>query len=115
LNERAKAEKLRRKIFMQFMVTGYDGKDPGALDRRMAAREAHLAMGKEMTDTGRWLYAAAILNEAGKMAGSLIICEFDSREALDKNWLEKEPYVLGKVWEKIEVKRAQVAPFFTVK
>jgi uncharacterized protein YciI len=100
---------------MQFIVTGYDGTDLKALDRRMAAREAHLAMGKEMTATGRWLYAAAILNEAGKMAGSLIICEFDSREALDKDWLEKEPYVLGKVWEKIEVKRAQVAPFFTVK
>jgi hypothetical protein len=115
LKKRTKAEKLRRKIFMQFIVTGYDGKDTGAPDRRMAAREAHLAMGKEMTDTGRWLYAAAILNEEGKMAGSLIICEFDSREALDKDWLEKEPYVLGKVWEKVEVKRAQVAPFFTVK
>ena len=97
---------------MQFMVTGYDGKDSGALDRRMAARETHLAKGKEMVDSGRWLYAAAILNEEGKMAGSLIICEFDSREALEKEWLEKEPYVLGKVWEKIEITRAQVAPFF---
>lgn len=96
---------------MQFIVTGYDGKDEGALERRMAAREAHLAMAGEMYETGRWLYAAAILNDAGKMAGSVIICEFDSRQALDSQWLDKEPYVLGGVWEKIEITRAQVAPF----
>ena len=96
---------------MQFMVTGYDGKDAGALGRRMAAREAHLAMAGKMYEKGKWLYAAAILNEEEKMAGSLIICEFDSRSSLETEWLEKEPYVLGKVWEKIEITRAQVAPF----
>jgi len=96
---------------MQFIVTGYDGKDKDALDRRMAAREAHLAMAGEMVEKGKWLYAAAILNEDGKMAGSVIICDFDSRQALEKDWLEKEPYVLGKVWEKIDISRAQVAPF----
>lgn len=96
---------------MQFIVTGYDGKDKDALNRRMAAREAHLAMAGEMHEKGKWLYAAAILNEAGKMAGSLIICDFDSREVLEEEWLKKEPYVLGKVWEKIEITRAQVAPF----
>ena len=93
------------------MVTGYDGNDKDALDRRMAAREAHLAMAGEMYTKGKWLYAAAILNEESKMAGSFIICDFDSRAALEKEWLEKEPYVLGKVWEKIEISRAQVAPF----
>ncbi|MBU1342217.1 MAG: hypothetical protein KKE44_07970 [Proteobacteria bacterium] len=96
---------------MQFIVTGYDGKDEGALDRRMAAREAHLAKAKTMYETGRWLYAVAILNDAGKMAGSVIVCDFDSRQALESEWLEKEPYVLGKVWEKIDITRAQVAPF----
>ncbi len=96
---------------MQFIVTGYDGKDKDALNRRMAAREAHLSAAGKMYEKGKWLYAAAILNEEGKMAGSLIICDFDSREALEKEWLEKEPYVLGKVWEKIEITRAQVAPF----
>ncbi len=96
---------------MQFIVTGYDGKDSGALERRMAAREAHLSMAGEMYEKGKWLYAAAMLNDEGKMAGSVIICEFDSRTALEKEWLEKEPYVLGKVWEKIEITPAQVAPF----
>ena len=26
-------------------------------------------------------------------------------------WLDKEAYILGKVWEKIDITRAQVAPF----
>jgi len=100
---------------MQFIVTGYDGKDEDALARRMAAREAHLAMAREMVDQGRWLYAAAILNDQEKMAGSVIICEFDSRQALETEWLDREPYVLGKVWEKIEITRAQAAPFWDKK
>ena len=100
---------------MQFIVIGYDGKDEGALARRMAAREAHLAMARGMVDQGRWLYAAAILNDQEKMAGSVIICEFDSRQALETEWLDREPYVLGKVWEKIEITRAQAAPFWDKK
>ena len=97
---------------MQFIVTGYDGTDDKALDRRMAAREAHLAMAGKMHEAGRWLYAAAILNKQGTMTGSMIVCEFDSREALEEEWLNKEPYVLGKVWEKIEITGAKVAPFW---
>jgi uncharacterized protein YciI len=93
---------------MQFIVSGYDGRDEGAMDRRMASREAHLAMAKEMVEKGRWLYAAAMLNDEEKMTGSMIICEFDSRQAMESEWLDKEPYVLGKVWEKIEITRAQV-------
>lgn len=100
---------------MQFIVTGYDGKDEGALARRMAAREAHLALARQMVEAGKWLYAAAILNDQEKMTGSVIICDFDSRQALEKEWLDKEPYVLGKVWEKIEITRAQAAPFWDKK
>jgi uncharacterized protein YciI len=97
---------------MQFIVSGYDGKDEGAMDRRMAAREAHLAMAKQMVEQKKWLYAAAMLNEEDKMTGSMIICEFDSRQAMEQEWLDNEPYVLGKVWEKIEITRAQVPPLF---
>jgi len=97
---------------MQFIVTGYDGKDSKALDRRLAARDAHLKGAKEMADNGRWLYAAAILNDDGKMAGSVIVCEFDSKETMQKEWLDSEPYVLGNVWEKLEITQAQVPPLF---
>ena len=100
---------------MQFIVIGRDGTDENALDRRMAAREAHLATAKEMHDTGRWLYAAAILNDAGKMAGSVIVCDFESEDALRSEWLDNEAYVKGKVWETVEVTQAAVAPFWAPK
>ena len=96
---------------MQFIVTGYDGTDDKALDRRMAAREAHLAMAKEMHESGHWLYAAAILDQGGKMTGSMIVCEFESRQALDQEWLDKEPYVLGKVWKKSRLQGPRLRPF----
>ncbi len=100
---------------MQFIVIGRDGIDKDALDRRMAAREAHLATAKEMHETGKWLYAAAILNDGGQMAGSMIVCDFESRDALEKEWLDTEAYVLGKVWETIEISEAAVAPFWAPK
>jgi len=96
---------------MQFIVLGYDGTDDKALDRRLAAREAHLKLAKEMFGDGKWLYAAAILDEVGKMIGSMIVCDFPSRRELEEEWLKSEPYVIGRVWQGIEVNRAQVASF----
>lgn len=96
---------------MQFIVMGYDGTDENALERRMAVRESHLKVSSEMSSQGKWLYAAAVLNDEGKMCGSMIVCEFDSLESLKSEWLDSEPYVVGKVWEKIEIKEAKVAPF----
>ena len=97
---------------MQFIVTGLDGKDEKALDRRMAAREGHLAMAREMADKGHWLYAAAILNDDKQMVGSVIICDFESREALQNDWLDREPYVLGDVWKEVQISEAAVPPLF---
>jgi uncharacterized protein len=96
---------------MQFMLIAYDGSDKDALARRMAVREAHVKQGKEMHDAGKWLYAAAILDDAGKMIGSMIVCDFPSREEMDRQWLSKEPYITGKVWQKISIHRAHVASF----
>ncbi|WP_320043384.1 YciI family protein [uncultured Desulfobacter sp.] len=100
---------------MQFIVIGRDGTDENALERRMAAREAHLETAKKMHESGNWLYAAAILDDNGKMAGSMIVCDFESREALEKQWLDNEAYVKGNVWETVEVKQAAVAPFWAPK
>ena len=95
---------------MQFIVRGLDGPDKNALDRRMAAREGHLAMAKKMYQSGNWLYAAAMLNDEGKMCGSVIICDYESEQEMRKAWLDHEPYILGNVWEKVEITKAQVAP-----
>ena len=95
---------------MQFIVLAYDGIDDKAIERRKAVREDHLKNAKEMFDSGKWLYAAAILDDAGKMIGSMVMCDFVSREELKKQWLNREPYILGKVWEKIDINRARIAP-----
>jgi len=96
---------------MQFIVLGYDGTDDKALDRRLAARESHLKLAQEMYGAGKWLYAAAILGDEGTMVGSLIVCDFPSRQDLEDQWLKREPYVIGRVWHRIEINRGQVAPF----
>ena len=96
---------------MQFIVIGYDGTDERAVDRRMAVREEHLRTAKEMYGNGKLLYAAGILDDDEVMTGSMIVCDFPSREAMENEWLKTEPYILGDVWKKIEIKRCQTAPF----
>lgn len=99
---------------MQFTVIGYDGTDEEALQRRMAVREAHIALGDSMVASGQQLFGVALVNEHGNMIGSVIICDFPDREELDA-WLAKEPYVTGKVWERIEVLPCRVGPSFQKK
>jgi uncharacterized protein YciI len=96
---------------MQYLIIAYDGTDEKALERRLAVREEHLALVKEMRAAGNVLFAAVILDDDEKMIGSALTCEFSTRQELD-DWLDKEPYVLGKVWEKIDIKPCKVAPMF---
>ena len=96
---------------MQFIVLGYDGTDAGAIERRLAVREAHIALGDTLRDAGHLLYGAAMLNDNGAMSGSVLIADFDSRDKLDE-WLQEEPYVTGKVWERVEVTPCKVGPSF---
>ncbi len=96
---------------MQFIVSGYDGKDAGAMERRLAVREKHLQLAKDMKEEGRLLFAAALLDDDGQMIGSVLMMDFTSREALDQ-WLSVEPYVTGNVWQEIEVKVCQIPPMF---
>jgi len=96
---------------MQFLVTGYDYKDEKALERRLAARDAHLKGVEAAAAVNQHLYGAALLDEAGKMIGSFLVVDYPNRDALDA-WLDVEPYVLGRVWERIEVVACKVAPTF---
>jgi uncharacterized protein len=97
---------------MQYIVTGYDGTDEKAMDRRLEVREEHLKSVERRFKSGEHLYGAAILDEAGKMIGSMMVVDYPSREELDK-WLKEEPYVMGDVWQKIEIKPCKVASIFS--
>lgn len=96
---------------MQFLVIGYDGKDEKATERRMAVREAHLAGVVRMKEEGIVLYGIAMLDDQERMVGSVMAMEFPSRAELDA-WLKVEPYVVGNVWQKIDVYPAKVPPMF---
>ena len=88
---------------MQFIVKAYDGK--GMLEKRMAVRPRHL---EGMARLGAHVVCAGgLLDDEGKMKGSVLIMDFQSREELD-NYLATEPYVQEHVWEKIEVERLNV-------
>ncbi|MBP5323111.1 MAG: hypothetical protein J6Y84_04880 [Bacteroidaceae bacterium] len=88
---------------MQFVITAYDGE--GMLDKRMEVRPRHL---EGMSRLGEHVVCAGgLLDEAGKMKGSVLVVEFENREEVDE-YLANEPYVLEHVWEKIEVERMNV-------
>lgn len=96
---------------MQFLITAYDGDDAGAPARRAAARPEHLARVEVNIADGSLLFATAVLDDADRMIGSVMVLDFPTRVAFDE-WLAAEPYVTGDVWRKIDVQPARVAPAF---
>ena len=96
---------------MQFLIIAHDGTDDEALERRMAAREDHIALSEEAVKRGEQLFGVAILDENDKMCGSVMVVDFPTKEDLQK-WLEQEPYVTGGVWQSIDIKPCKVGPGF---
>ncbi len=82
---------------------------PDSLDRRMAARPAHLARLNQLRDEGRLLLAGPFPaidspdpGPAG-FSGSLIVAAFDSLEAA-RSWADADPYVAAGVYGSVTVK-----------
>lgn len=95
----------------QFVILAYDATDDGALARRMACREAHTKAMAQARADGNMVCGLALLDDAGKMIGSNVIVNFPSRAEVDA-WLAVEPYVVGKVWDKITVINAKLGDSF---
>lgn len=87
---------------MQFLVIGHDGKDAEAMQRRLEARDAHIALGDKLLKSGNMWYGAALTGEDGEMVGSALMMDFPSRADLDA-WIAVEPYMTGKVWQRVEI------------
>ena len=82
---------------------------PGSLDKRLAARPAHLERLKALQEAGRMVLAgpfpaidSADPGPAG-FTGSLIVAEFDSLEDA-KTWADADPFVAAGVYAKVTVK-----------
>ena len=88
---------------MQFIVKAYDGE--GMLDKRMEVRPRHLAGIERIKE--HVICAGGLLDDEGKMKGSVLIMEYGNRAQLDE-YLANEPYVQERVWQKIEVERMNV-------
>ena len=88
---------------MQFLIKAYDG--PNMLEKRMEVRPRHLEGMSRLNE--HIICAGGLLDEEGKMKGSALIMNFDSRAELD-TYLAAEPYVSEKVWQKIEVEPMNV-------
>lgn len=82
---------------------------PHSLDKRVAARPAHLARLTELQQNGRLLMAGpfpaidSIDPGPAGFSGSLIVAEFESLQAA-RSWADADPYVAAEVYAKISVK-----------
>ena len=83
---------------MQFIIRAYDGKNK--LSRRMEVRSRHLENLSKVD--AAIICAGELLDDAGKMKGSVLVMDFDTRDALEQ-YLKTEPYIVEGVWEKVEV------------
>jgi len=88
---------------MLYVVHAYDGTDEAALDRRMAVRPTHFEGARKLKEMGHFVLGGALLSPDGQMIGSMMLLDFENEEQI-QNWLSWEPYVQGKVWEKIDIK-----------
>ena len=64
---------------MQFLIKAYDG--PNMLEKRMEVRPRHLEGMSRLNE--HIICAGGLLDEEGKMKGSALIMNFDSRAELD--------------------------------
>jgi uncharacterized protein YciI len=92
---------------MFYAIVGQDA--PGSLDKRLAARPAHLERLHALQQAGRLLLAgpfpAIDSNDPGAagFTGSLIVAEFDSL-ADAQAWADADPYVAAGIYAAISVK-----------
>ena len=92
----------------QYVIIARDGTDEEAIDRRMATRPIHLAGAKNLKEHNQFVLGGAILDDAGKMIGSVMIVQFETDEQMQA-WYDSEPYIIQNVWQSIEVKPFRVA------
>ena len=92
---------------MLYMIIGQDV--PDSLEKRLAARPAHVARLQTMQDEGRLILAGpfpavdASDPAAAGFSGSLIVAEFSSLPDAEA-WAQADPYVAAGVYAQVVVK-----------
>ena len=91
---------------MWYLINARDQQD--SLEKRIAARPAHVARLVDLQNQGRLLTAGPLpaidAEDPGPagFAGSVIIARFDSLQSA-RDWAEADPYVAAGVYREVEV------------
>ncbi len=93
---------------MHYVIHAYDSTDEAAMQRRLTARPLHFDRARKLKADGNFVLGGALLDPEGQMIGSMMLVDFDDETQL-KAWLDTDPYVTGRVWEKIDVKPFRMA------
>jgi hypothetical protein len=96
---------------MPYLLIAYDFED--ALERRLQSRQAHIDYIDKLRDEGKAIFGAALIDSQSKMIGSTIFLNMTEIEL--QNYLASEPYLINKVWDKIEIKPCNIGPSFIKK
>ncbi len=91
------------------MIYAKDFTDSEALQRRLSVRDAHLVRMQEEKKNGVFIIGGALLNEEGNTIGSMILLSLPDEESVWQ-WVEKDVYKTGRVWNEIVVSPFRVAP-----
>ena len=95
---------------MVFVVIARDGRDEGAVPRRMAARPRHMERIAPCAARGELLAGVAILDRPdGSMTGSVMVLDLPD-EAAVRAWLAEDPYSREGVWQEVTILPGRVAP-----
>lgn len=84
---------------MQYALVAYD--KPNALQRRLDVRPDHLKFLEGLGE--RLLLAGPFLDEAGNMAGSIVIIEADSLGEAEATFRE-DPFYINGVFDSVTIK-----------
>lgn len=94
---------------MGYAIIAWDGEDEEAPQRRVAARDRHLAVITEWAADGRLAFGVPLFTPGWRPVGSLMLLEVPDRAGLDA-YLAAEPFAAGEVWKRIETHPFRIAP-----
>lgn len=83
------------------VVLAWDGEDSGAMERRMAARPAHLGVISRWAEAGRLTLGVPLFREDGSVAGSLMVLAREDELGV-KEYLSEEPFAREGVWARYD-------------
>jgi len=74
----------------------------------MNIRPHHFESARELKKSDNFIFGGAILDDEGRMIGSVMVMQFETAEQLEA-WKQNEPYITQKIWESYDIKPFKVA------